>query len=1797
MDNLLRLNILTRYKNHNAERKTLRRVFCFCFLTLFFLLNGQTFTYAQSGSQPWPTNKVVPYFVTDSARCGTDGKVRYGFLKTNGDTIRTVEELHAIYLWDVRIYKKVNPTDSAQYAEYTGGEGVFHISVAGTYHIGLEAWSEPDGSGIHYVFDTLLTIGTSYKEPHTPVLAAYANMPDQYGYMPSFTCDSSGRIQVKIIGGRYPFQLYVWQEYGEDNYVEYSKKWGREILGPQSGQDSLKSDYWEYYSVDSLPPGRWRIQMKDSCGNAGQYAIQIVDSITPPVLDHVEVLSSGPSKTYNIVQIDVELTSTNHEYCMRRATREMTYQFYMQEKNGAGDWVTAFGENTNFRPFPESGSTKIRLRDTVANVTRACQMWGPNKRFFFSLQNRVCKDGPQDQHLAFVIYGPQEEYFKKDSTYVRDSVRAINSCHNRYYRHLEKYSIHYETYQPSHYTTVRERDVEKHEDERYRYHFTDSLTWTYKIGEHDTIFVQKVGQINTWSSLSLTDLRDMYPTGYHTSGSGVIKFDTTTVRMNVQRILTDAYGCVLYSDEVVFNYDTNTTFQKHDWRISRQSGGHCCESDNTITLEEVGIPEAEPVGTTTIKLTTSPDNNFYNFQYTYNYATGRWVDLQCDRADNTATITGGIAGRSLTIGEPCMASGRYEFVIQSGNCGASNPISINADFGEIYETVVVSEPSHIEEQDCSSLLVTYTGGEVQRIRRKNNMATQIDPCTTIIKVKGPSGGYCNTCDYHIGDHIPLSLPGTYIFKLTPYPNPDNTSDRLCDASSVFANDTIYYSGGMLLNVYAEALLCRSDDPVGNVYVKVINGKLPFTYTLYGKRNFDPSSAIDINTTGQFYDVPFNGSDTLSCIVMDACDALTTIPDIYPKTLETMQKVWFENTDSDTSYVCEGDIVSVNALHMVDFFTYDWWYLDTATSSIQHFGSTYHPNLFIHHGMPSGWYHVTIDETGCYERLQDSVYLVIDKAPSVDILPKSNTICPGKSAKFDFKLLPTDTTKGKAYYKVNDDRYDSITVNIAFVNEMGVSETREYRGAPYDIISDSIIVTSFTKVYPVGIVQDSSAGCDYDVADPDDTVYVYMKPQTAGMLCSIEAKDTLVCYGGNAVLKARKKNAGFNSYIINWYDDYSMTIPHGLPDTISGSQYAESDELQYLESRRLLFVNTVPLVGDECPAINGITNQTINLTQNGSTSLVCGDVYRFYDSGGPTGNFTANESIKHIFATNDGSRVLIHFDELDLSGSSHLYVVSGTHLTDSTILSVLKKNDPIPDYLVSNCDTMMLYFVSGVAQPTSGWSAIIQREPGIAVADVRPEIRIVYEDTVCQQSKGNCDLPISTAHKNVLSSMGKLAQAQADMAHFGPKTYIYPGISQVTGCDSIVEFRLYVTPPPLTSVTEKVVTNLALPYKWDKNPGAEYWESGVYEAVVSVGDCNCDSVARLYLTVLDVKISASPNDTVCEDVTNMTLHIENIEVPTSLLPQEARETAVGDVLCFLTTNPDSVFTLPPDTFILQASSIPELHAMGVVFDVDGTGTKGRAIALRNAADTTCQYASVNNANVSSQHKYNTQVDALQDVEGYQGTINLRKSAYKISPPSDNYDRFKAHAPAAFYCYYYDSDSSCYSPTATSPTGRVHKGWYLPAAGELYRYFARRDIVNETMSKLKEAVLPKVVLPYDSLPQEDTLTFYKDETHSSTMRAEVDSKYHTSTEKGNDIVYRIAYKGLVNFNHNKYINIIIPGDWIVESSINPEWGLSKNTIMHLNFQFANRQSNNIYWIYLHFARAIIQFEGNAIYQIHE
>ena len=77
----------------------------------------------------------------------------------------------------------------------------------------------------------------------------------------------------------------------------------------------------------------------------------------------------------------------------------------------------------------------------------------------------------------------------------------------------------------------------------------------------------------------------------------------------------------------------------------------------------------------------------------------------------------------------------------------------------------------------------------------------------------------------------------------------------------------------------------------------------------------------------------------------------------------------------------------------------------------------------------------------------------------------------------------------------------------------------------------------------------------------------------------------------------------------------------------------------------------------CPPVNGLYTNVMNMHE-GTTVLECGQSVRMFDSGGPEGDYIPGERIVHRFASSDGKPVSILFEEMSISTTSHLLVISG-----------------------------------------------------------------------------------------------------------------------------------------------------------------------------------------------------------------------------------------------------------------------------------------------------------------------------------------------------------------------------------------------------------------------------------------------------------------------------------------------------------------------------------------------------------
>lgn len=1776
--------------------------FIFYFFTVFFLWTVIPNVNAQT-TVSWPNNYKI-YFVADSAHCRNDGRIRYGILYQNEDgkfdTVgatgkRTLTELG---LSNARIYKKAHPADEPQYAEYHGKEDTFNIKNAGMYYIGLEATS-----GV-YIYDTmaLIEIGTDYVTLRTPPMINDLSSADGYGLKPSLTCENTGRIQLQVIGGRYPLDVKYWPEgAGTNDTVSRHHN-----VPQQSGQDPNKYDYKEYYSLDNISAGTWGIQVTDACHNSGQMAIVTVPGVKPPVFQRLEVYATPPhTNDSNIVRVKAFLTYPKHcRYYLDSALKDMQYKFYLKDVENSTTWHY-FNKYTTVNDT----SASVTLYDTVNNVHSYGQIWNSNnKTFRFEIQYDSCNVNNIKKHktIDFVLLKPNENSFKFDPISVLDSIYPLpDGCTNGMVYENQYSSYYNSTYSTS--ATYRPERTYSPSDLNSRFYYTHPLVWRYDTLSSST---------QQWV-LALTDT---IPASETINRKSVIKAKDLNVTpqesgttIPVRRTLVDIFNNTLYGPTAVNpepEFKLTEDVSHHDWDVTYHKGDPCCSGDNPcqIILTEVDTPLYAPLGKTHIYLIESPHGNMYNFHITYNPATHTWSEPIRSNVANTIRIYGESNGRNLVIEQPCLSSGKYRFTMSTGNC-AGNEVFKRIDFGDIYSTEILGEPEYELTQDCSFLKVKFTEGRARLVKHKTDpdhdthYTTSYTSCVTEIQVvNGPRGGYTNEI-FALNQDIHLTIPGTYTVRVTPKP----TSGQLCETRAgqkVFEDIIIVYDTASTQHATAEAMLCRATDNSGNVYVKSSNGATPLTYILYPNAYTEGNGLDTIQSNNLegvlFENISFNQNNILSCLIIDNCGSHTTVSPIEPVVLANKQRAWFDDGSNFIS-ACEGETVSLNALQLGEQFSYQWWYFDHEGHKVDTNTNTSRLNLFLKHGIPSGYFHVKIKGTGCNMPIEDSLRITVNPVPSLwlstnnNVLEKDKTVCPAKEANLFFKL------NNNTPFQPGD------SLVIAYANKDSIDYRSYTFNSQTSILSDIIAVTSPTKVYPVYFINANADCAPYMAADPEDTVFLRMDVEHMMNKCSLVTDNITRCTGTPNVSLQAYDNAQPN-YTVNWYTDYEQT---NLAKSEQITQNNRSTiNINTLNERTVYFVNVDPS-GAYCPAINGITDTSLCLGQDNITTLECGHSYRLFDSGGENGNYSTDEIIQHSFRTTPGHRILLRFNSLNLSNASSLFVLSGYQpLTDSLLYQSRHPQtgsfQQPPAYLLSNSNVMTLYFMAG-QQAAPGWDAVIERAP-IAIADVYPQSVKNVVIPMCKRSSATSSCPdlanlipnINSVEKNNIVDKIKNTSGQSKVA-------TRQGGTDENGCDSLINYYIDVKNPPRIDQVVTIST-LDTPYTWTwaGQTLGKYSSSIRIDKIVTSRECDCDTVVGLTLYVLDVQMSE--NQDICPDG-EVELWVSEVTIPDSLRSVgDASDCAVGDVLFIRGDDMTTMSTMRPEAFIDSCGQNASLHAIGVVFDVGADGV-GRAIALKDATvynngtseiDSICQwsYFKDKNGNVTNGKEItegttysSTSVWAIRDIAGKIHTDRIKNACLSLTNPDipegltedeKKYETFKKHAPAAFYCKYFNH-RSCY-PGANLPTAGLTYGdtlgWYLPAAGELYLYFSRRDIVNSTLYKLK-ALGYKSKLPYEGKPQGKKLKIIEEIPENNIdgtgvgSSVEVDCKYHTSTEdktSPHELVYRIDYKGMINKNaqHYKYFQYTI----IVKDG---------------DVQYYLHQIKKDY-AYMHFARAIIQFDIN-------
>lgn len=1280
-------------------------------------------------AQPQNNNLRVQFAAID-ATCYNNGKVTYALLDNQGNVLDVLPPGTS----NVRVYYKQSGSDSIHYAGwyYNGGTDTINLNY-GTYTVGVEALLFDGHDGfVRADTETTLTVNTSYLRPSAAVVPLTANSREQAGNLFTVSCIDVGRVQLDIENGRFPYKVTIANK-TSGNILRTDVFQERQYHGTNVN----RFDYQDYYSIDSMPGGRWVFYVEDGCGYGLPGIEQRVTVRSLPRPSSVYTwTSSDDFSDSNVIKLTFEF-APGTILGLQHILRQYAKFRFVYDGLGASEW----------KRLPEEtpvGNQYI-IYDTIFAAGKYCDIWNKPIR----LEYRIEECGDVTYDLNFTYYKPDDTFFEKRSISVTDSV--INdkaSCIRKKYWHRDAHTIRYRSndYNPNYDPIHQNNNAKCHP--YYRYYYTHPLTWIYtdpltgQLIKRDT-----VSNIVSQSQLSLREINNYY-------GSS-----EDSLVIPVERKLLDGKGCVLYSSIDSLDYSHCSTREIICWNLKSDfdENDHCCATPRKIILYSPRSKGIHP-DSTLIRLVRSPYDNLYNFEALYIGHERRW-EVRKDSLNNQAAIIGSADGHRLVLSDYCLPSGPYIFNIENSCIDIQLGDSIS--FPDIYELKVIRNEAPTIIRDCHNITVFYDKSEFQRLKHNTNPSTglplqphveNVPVFARIIQMPSNATQGTNTYYHNAAAGITFSMQGTYVMESGPY-----LYEEACEAFAC-RYDTITFDNPTVEFVDVRAILCDTLSSSGNVWVQSTNGTKPYRYTLFDQPD-KTGNILGINDSGLFQNVPMHSNQTLSCFVQDSCNAYFHI-NFQPSTIANMQKVWFDGRLTATS-ACEGSLIQAHALALNDIYQYEW-------SGPEGFhATTADPLILVPYGLSSGWYKVTIREASCGEEISDSIFLNILPAPTISLSPDI-TVCPGEAAIVSFTPH-------------SDSNSEENVFTIAFENENEVI-TRQYISPSDATVTDTFTTLTPAKIYPITI---NDGQCNVQLT-LTDTIHINLRTDLTPNCGAITTHDT-VCVGGNAHLTATADLEP--PYTLNWYGDYALTRLLKSELITEENQWSVYDTIN-LQKKALLFISLQK--GDACPSVNGLITSTINMHE-GSTSLSCGEKYRVYDPGGAINSSAMTGRIIHHFHSTDSLPLSISFDQLNLSPSDHLLIFSGDTISPDSLLCDLNHNSQAPCHFQSKGEALTLCYYGQDTQ-FSDWRAIVESSPGIAVAEVKTkDIKNLY-DEICQSHTNNYEDRWHISPQVVSAAELNLAVRKAGNYYYS-KT-----IANSDGCDSTINFTLTVNAPPTTETS-------------------------------------------------------------------------------------------------------------------------------------------------------------------------------------------------------------------------------------------------------------------------------------------------------------------------------------------------------------------------------------------------------------
>ncbi len=247
---------------------------------------------------------------------------------------------------------------------------------------------------------------------------------------------------------------------------------------------------------------------------------------------------------------------------------------------------------------------------------------------------------------------------------------------------------------------------------------------------------------------------------------------------------------------------------------------------------------------------------------------------------------------------------------------------------------------------------------------------------------------------------------------------------------------------------------------------------------------------------------------------------------------------------------------------------------------------------------------------------------------------------------------------------------------------------------------------------------------------EDVDSLSIKPVMSLAGYHLTAQDDAVCYNGTAVLRATS-DVDMPQYI-RWYADPALRTLLKT-DTLNATGESSEYTIELLVRDTTLYIT---LENDGfCPAIDSAATyakldapatRTMNHTA-GSTLVGMADKIKFYDTGGPTGNYGNGENIIHTFSTSSG-QVVLRLNSITLSAGDRFCIYDGPTATGAPIYLLSGNNNNNNAQVFTSTGGMLtVAMYSDGATVAAGWNADIASSTNYLSAVATASLRTVYKD--------------------------------------------------------------------------------------------------------------------------------------------------------------------------------------------------------------------------------------------------------------------------------------------------------------------------------------------------------------------------------------------------------------------------------------------------------------------------------------